>query len=356
MSFIPFSEDEIVKGPDGKYTINYPIPPKENYLRACKRDNPQWLPLQSDTKIFNPRIYPDNVARAYVIEGKPFDGPKGGKDIFGIPWEYIPVAGGSMITPGTPPLLDDISEWKEKVVFPDIDSWDWEGSAAENREYLNDGRITNMWIFNGMFERLISFLEFENAAMALIDEDQQDDVKELFQALVEFYKNLIDHFIKYYGVDIIYFHDDWGSQRSPFFSLATCREMLVPYLKQIVDHCHQNGLLFNFHCCGKNEALVPAMIECGMDIWCGQPLNDKVMLLKEYGDKIFIGVHSPYNPKIPTPAPADDAVLEQQITDFLAPYLPYVKERPIFVMDLRPDDRQRAFFYRHCREALDPTK
>ena len=36
-----------------------------------------------------------------------------------------------------------------------------------------------------------------------------------------------------------------------------------------------------------NEPLVPAMIECGIDCWCGQPLNDKYKLKKLYGDRII---------------------------------------------------------------------
>ena len=35
-------------------------------------------------------------------------------------------------------------------------------------------------------------------------------------------------------LDGVLFHDDWGSQRAPFFSLDVCMEMVAAYLKQIV--------------------------------------------------------------------------------------------------------------------------
>ena len=76
------------------------ITPRENYLRTLRHQNPQWIPMKSDSINFSPRIYPDNVARAFVIDGQPYDGPVGGPDIFGIQWKYIPVAGGSMVEPG----------------------------------------------------------------------------------------------------------------------------------------------------------------------------------------------------------------------------------------------------------------
>ncbi|MBQ3165842.1 MAG: hypothetical protein IJC01_00740, partial [Clostridia bacterium] len=84
-------------------------------------------------------------------------------------------------------------------------------------------------------------------------------------------------------------HDDWGSQRAPFFSLDTCMEMIVPHIKKIVDFCHSKGLWFQQHSCGKNEMLVPAYIAAGVDLWCPQPMNDIVKLVKEYGDKLLFG-------------------------------------------------------------------
>ena len=283
-----------------------------------------------------------------MIDGQPYDGPVGGSDIFGIQWKYIPVAGGSMVEPGHP-FLSNVSEWKEKVKFPDIDSWDWEKSAEENREFLNTDKLVTIWIFNGLFERLISFVDFEAAAVALIDEDQQEDVKELFQALVNFYKKLLDKFTQYYRVDAVFFHDDWGSQRAAFFSLDTCREMLVPYMKQIVDHCHSLGLLFDFHCCGKNEMLVPAMIECGMDMWGGQPMNDKKKLVEEYGEDILIGVHDPFMGG--KPVPEDDEELYRRVDEFLAPYADEIHEKSLFIMNLQPNPRVIQAF-RNCSHKL----
>ncbi len=34
---------------------------------------------------------------------------------------------------------------------------------------------------------------------------------------------------------------------------------------------------------------MPAYLELGVDVWCGQQLNDKFKLRKEIGDKIVIG-------------------------------------------------------------------
>jgi hypothetical protein len=76
-------------------------------------------------------------------------------------------------------------------------------------------------------------------------------------------------------------------------------EMVEPYLEKVVKSAHRHGMIFEFHCCGKNELLVPAMYKADIDIWNGQPLNDFDSLIPVYGDKIVFGVS-------PEPLPAID--------------------------------------------------
>jgi len=269
---------------------NTPISPKENLKLLLDGEKPLWMPTSADYLTFAPKIIPDNVARGLVIDVDPLD-PKdaGGKDFFGVQWDFVPQVGGSMVRPGAP-KVPDICKWEDYITFPDLDALDWSGSAERYSECLNTNRMSVVWIMNGLFERLISFMDFENAALAMIDEDQQEGVHRLFDALCVFYDKLIDKYKKYYNADMVYFHDDWGSQRAPFFSLSTVREMLVPYLSRVVESCHSRGMYFEFHSCGKNEMLVPAMIEAGVDLWSPQPMNDYKLILDNYGGKIAIGV------------------------------------------------------------------
>jgi hypothetical protein len=284
-----------------------PIQPVENFRLMLEGKVPFWMPTDEDTFTIIPRIIPDNVARGYVMDAEPLAlEENGGIDMFGIEWEYVPTVGGSMVKPGNPKVAD-ICDWEKIITFPNLDDYDWEGSAAKNAPYLekNRDKLIETWIFNGLFERLISFLDFEAAAMALLDEEQQEAVHKLFDKLCNFYDDLIGRYQKYYGTQLILFHDDWGSQRAPFFSLATCREMLVPYLKRVAESCHKRGMYINFHCCGKNEMLVPAMIEAGVDMWIPQSMNDFDMLVKEYGDKICLGSRMSL---LPPETPDEDVV------------------------------------------------
>lgn len=302
MEKIPFNSKELEKageyfqipGPGTLPKYSFPIAPRENFLRAVKERDPLWIPDYYDLTTLCPACYPDSIARGFVMGPESFDymddDKKGGKDMFGIDWVYVPVAGGSMVEPGNP-TLEDMNDWREKVTMPDVDSWDWAGSKEKFDEFLKeDDGVRVLWIFTGLFERLIALLDFENAALALVDEDQEEAVHSFFSELCGVYEKMIKHYKEDFDADIIYFHDDWGAQKSPFFSLEVCMEFIVPYLKRIVDYTHSLGILFEMHSCGMNDMLVPAYLEAGVDLWAPQQQNDFDKIIEMVDGKIVIGI------------------------------------------------------------------
>ena len=285
---------------------SFPVSPKEAFIAAFKR-KPIWqiMGMGVESKLFAPRLLPDNVARAFVAEEKPFDiNSGGGFDMFSIDWEYVPSAGGSIVRPGKP-LMEDANEWREKVVFPDIDSWDWEGAAKENNDTYLESDVYNVcWFQTGWFERIITFLDFEGALMALFDEDQKDATTELLTSITDLYIKIFDKFLTYFPkLDGFVIHDDWGSQKETFFSPAVALEMIVPHMRRVTDFIHSKGKLCELHSCGQILKQVPNMIEAGWDAWAGQHMNDTHKIYELYGDKILIGVV----PVVPDPeAPEEE--------------------------------------------------
>ena len=319
MERIPFNETELTnkktmvfRGRESAIYA-YPIPQGDNLMAIYNKEKPLWLPGSMDGTSFTPRIVPDIIARGFAFDGEPLltAEQSGGPDMFGTEWIYVPSVGGSMVKPGNP-RFDDVNDWRKVITFPDVDSWDWEGSYQKNKEFVK-GKTLRFTFMTGFFERLISFMDFEGAVMALIDEDQQDAVHDLFQALTDLYKKIIGRFFDYYPeIKLLNFHDDWGSQRAPFFSLNTLREMLVPYIRQMADFCHEHGRWFDLHSCGSNELNVPGMIEAHVDSWAGQPMNDKRMLFKKYGKQIILSIDAPEIACDPnaTPEQLDEAAKE----------------------------------------------
>ena len=274
--------------------FSFPVTMKEGWKALANR-KPNWLCTGVEVFNFYPDIIPDNRARGFVNDGgiSLSNDEKGGKDMFGVEWVFVPVAGGSMEKPDNPRLFSDANDWKEKLVWPDVDSWDWEACAARNKDFLDTDRFNYVVFLNGFgFERLISFMGFEDAAVALMDEDQEDALLELFDKTSDLYCRIVDKCCQYFDIDGFQVHDDWGSQRAPFFSFAAGQKFFVPAMKKVVDHIHSHGKVAELHSCGCNELQIENYIAAGWDIWGPMAqINDTERLFQQYGDKIIIGVN-----------------------------------------------------------------
>ena len=273
-------------GPD-RPLRNTPISPRENTCAMYFDKAPYWVPMPVDGNMLVAPIYNMTLGRGRGADLV---------DAFGIQWEYEPTAGGSIVRGGNP-ILKNANEWKDKIVFPDIETWDWEGEAE--REKIDIARASEFSFVNGfLFERLISFMDFMPAAMALIDEDQRAALHELFATGAEFACKLVDKFCDHWPrIDGFNVHDDWGSQKAPFFSEEIAYELFVPYMKVLNDHIHAKGRYVSLHSCGHNFTRVQCFIDAGFDQWSPQPMNDTHALYEEFGDKIIIAVQAdPFDP------------------------------------------------------------
>lgn len=320
-----------IPGPGFLPRYNTPVSPRENFLLALNHEKPYWLPDYYDIETLCPACYPDAVARGFVMggEGAEYieDSRKGGRDAFGVEWEYVPVAAGSMVRPGKP-FLEDIREWRDKVTMPEVDSWTWEESRLANEKELGShGHLRQMWIFTGFFERLISLLGFEDAAITLIDEEQQGAVHEFLDACCQCYKKIAWHYREDFACDVLYVHDDWGSQRAPFFSKDTCQEMLVPHIKSLVEYVHGLGMKYEFHSCGRTEALTECYLATGADIWAPQSQNDVQRILDAAKGNIMIGLWG-------NAEDADDNTAYQAGCGFAEKYSIDFTSHPVYHCDL----------------------
>jgi len=234
--------------------LNPPITPKENLQRYYAGKSYEWMPdVGSDSVDITPDCIPDITACGY----------DGGFDTFGVEW--VPLENGlpSMVKPGNP-KLKDIADW-EKLPWPDVDSWDWEGYGAQYDAVLGNDRWRRGIILSGFFERLIALMDFGNAAIAMIEDP--DAVSAFFARLADLNISIVEHYKKYFHVDSIMLHDDWAAQQAPFFSVETVRNVILPHLKKVITRTHELGLLFTLHSCGNDFNFIPLMIEAGADAW-----------------------------------------------------------------------------------------
>ncbi len=288
--------------PEVEPLYNRPITPRENMKLLFSGQKPWWIPhtgmAYTEVNNFRPRIFPDNVAVRLVMDGEePMEyGDLTAEGWFKLDWVFVPVAGGATVKPGDP-LLEDMNDWQDVLVWPDLDAMDWEAMAKGNRAYMDTPQANELCLLDGFWERLISLMDVSGAAIALVDEDQKDALHAFFDRYADHMIECIRRVKQVIPLDGVLIHDDWGTQNGPFFSLETAREMFLPYLKRVVDYIHSEGMFYEQHSCGNCTPLVPVYMEAGVDLWTPQLMNDLDGILKVcQGSKLHLGMPCPVGP------------------------------------------------------------
>ena len=257
------------------YDEELPCSPRENMKLLLEHKIPKYLPMAGDTYPITPDII---CERSYDN----LTGP----DWFGCIWTFEPGIGATIVRPGDEPL-DSIEGWKNKVKFPDLDALDWEECAKGIEKYYDDNRMSDWWLQVGLFERLHSLLGMEQALEALIEDEEE--VAEFFDALTEHKIKIIRNLTRYFRVEMICYHDDWGYNKDGFIPPRIFERLIAPNLKKIVKAAHEGGAYFNMHSDGRIERYIPYMVEAGADMWNpAQTVNDVVAVKKEFGDRLVL--------------------------------------------------------------------
>lgn len=305
-------EDIRLRKPDGSFVCpdadRYyrPIPVNENFKMLFRGETPYWMPnngwFNCDVQEFRPRQGQDCRAHHQCLDGGPAIDystfPKVYRGWLNLPQEWEAASCGATVRPGNP-MLEDMNDWKEVVQWPDIEAIDYAAMEEMNRMYLGTDRVNQLGIHLGLWERMMAIMDVSNAAVALVDEDQEDAVKGFLDRLSDMYCDYISRVVKIGRIDSVMLHEDWGTNNSPFFSLDTAKKFFVAPMKKIVDYCHSLDIIFEHHCCGKAEMLVPAMVETGSDYWFPQStINNLDMLIETYkNEHITFAVGNPVLPK-----------------------------------------------------------
>lgn len=254
---------------------------KENALLALQHKEPEYFPISSDMDTCAPR------GVGFIQETSCTTGV--GLDWFGQSWTFEPNIGGANPTPGVH-LVPDITRWKEFMQFPDLSKLDWEGYAArDTASWDREHKLSRVMVGYGMWERMFSVMDFEDALCALMEEPEA--CYEFFGAVADHKIRLYDYLIRYYKPDILIMHDDYGSGGGMFMPPQTWRELLKPHLQRIIDSIVSKGVMYEHHCCGYFAPILGEIADMGcvatntMHV-CNKPAE----LKKEIGHKMcFIG-------------------------------------------------------------------
>ena len=254
---------------------------KENLWRALTRSDPQRVPVRR----MNGTI--PGMARLFYHASR---GLLHGTDRWGVQW-----AGG----------LPAGREWEPEVMgyaihhpLADISRLD-DYAAPDPREPgimdgLLDGIDRDSVMIMGelplvLWERAYLLVGMETLFMAMATDP--DVVRPLFGQIVDYQIGIIRRYAEL-GVDAIRSTDDYGTQTSLLMSPGLWRTLIKPELRRIFAAAKDAGLMVFHHSCGHIEALVPDLIEIGVDVLdpVQASANDQLKLKRSYGDRLsFLG-------------------------------------------------------------------
>jgi len=189
-------------------------------------------------------------------------------------------------------VLKDVTKWKETVTFPNLEfpKEAWDVCREDIAKVDRNDKFISALVAPGVFDQL-HYLMGMNAAMISFYEEPEA-LKELIEAITLWELELAKLICDNLEPDMIFHHDDWGSQHSTFLSPEMFNEFIFPSYKRIYGYYKSRGVeLVVHHSDSYAATLVPYMIDAGIDVFQGCiDTNDVPALIKEYGGRIsFMG-------------------------------------------------------------------
>ena len=129
-----------------------------------------------------------------------------------------------------------------------------------------NGRYVVVTAHFNLIERLHMLRGFAEAMEDFYLNPQQTE--RLLDGILQFRLEQIEELHTRFGnrIDGIFLTDDWGTQQGPFVGMNIFDQFFAPRYKTLFKAIHGFGWHVFLHSCGKINALVPRLIEAGVDV------------------------------------------------------------------------------------------
>ena len=253
---------------------------RENCLKVYNHEIPEWIPLQSEaiTNVGNWTCNERGSRGVRLNDTESYDG-------FGVIWTTH--CGESMPAVGYDYVLKDVCEWKNCVDFPNVDKWEWKSLAEYELRGYDGTTVLRYFCEEGLFDRLVSLMGFENALCSLVTEP--DACKEFFAEMTEYKLKVIKNVATHFKPDVFMYTDDLAQSTSLFMSPESYRSLIKPFHRIIIKAIKDHGMIPEQHTCGKCEQIIDDYVEIGVEsFYPAQPSNDLIKIKDLYCDRLVI--------------------------------------------------------------------
>ena len=169
------------------------------------------------------------------------------------------------------PTEDGLPAAFETFPWPSPDAFDYSLLAEQVREAEPYALVYG---FADVWQRPALVRGWENMFLDMAVHPER--VHFLCRKFVDFYKADYTRAMEQSGgrIDFFLLLSDLGSQHGPLISLTMFRELVAPYLREMIEHIHRLGARVFYHSCGAIEPFIPDLIALGVDLLDPlQPVN-----------------------------------------------------------------------------------
>jgi len=197
----------------------------------------------------------------------------------------------------TPELLEfaasSRADWErlKPRLTPDAARVDWEAERRQHEQWRAEGKFICLAVIPG-YEATWRKVGPEVLLTAIAENPSW--VIDMYERDADMILGMMTLYVERgFEFDGAWLWDDLAYKNGPLFSPRCYREQLLPSHRRVVEFCHAQGWPAILHSCGNITALVPALLEAGLD--CLQALEvkagvDLAFLVAEYGqDVCFMG-------------------------------------------------------------------
>ena len=262
-------------------------------------------------------------------------GGSGQVDEFGCVW-FTDKDGGPYVAGH--PLADGVLD---TYALPDPD-WPLRFATMAAQAAEEEDRFVLFSFEWSLFERAHFLCGMEQFLVDMVLEPSR--VEALLDRILDFNLAIIDRACQS-PIDGIIFGDDYGTQRGLLMSPAHWRRFLKPLLQQQFELTKEHGKVACLHSCGDVTAIVPDLIEIGLDVL--NPLQPEVLdlpwLKRQYGsDLAFYGGISTQR-TLPFGTPDDVRAEVQERIEIMAVHGGYIIAPGITMLADTPMENVLAF-------------
>ena len=179
------------------------------------------------------------------------------KDEWGNLWSRIENTSKGEVEKGVLEKVEDIDSYE----FPDYSERN-DFSIVRETVKNNPEHFIFGWVPGFTFNIARKLRKLDQYMMDLILEPEF--IKKLHDKIDVMLISMIENYAAT-GVDAIMFCEDWGTQKQTLISPDMWRDKFFPRTKKLCDIAHDMGIKVIMHSCGKIDAIIPGLMEAGID-------------------------------------------------------------------------------------------